>query len=200
MPKKSQNTFRNKMLTPDLITARFKVQTNWHVITGAPCSGKTTLIELLEKEGFHTVPEAGREFFECEFAKGRTLDEIRGDPAKITRQIYEIMKEREIGQRVDEVTFFDRGLPDAPAFYRMAGMDPDEVIPDCFQHRYASVFILDRLPYQLDGVRAADDETAAYFDVWTERDYIAVGYEVVRVPVLPPIERLHLVLESVFGN
>ena len=35
----------------------FKVQTNWHVITGAPCSGKTTLIEQLADKGFKIFPE-----------------------------------------------------------------------------------------------------------------------------------------------
>jgi predicted ATPase len=74
-------------------------------------------------------------------------------------------------------------------------MNPNEVLSDCFQNRYASVFLLDRLPYQRDGVRAADDLTATYFESWTERDYIALGYNIVRVPVLSPEERLAFVLE-----
>jgi predicted ATPase len=57
------------------------------------------------------------------------------------------------------------------------------------------VFILDRLPYQQDEVRAGNDETAAYFESWMLRDYSALGYNVVRVPVLPPEERLAFVLE-----
>jgi predicted ATPase len=57
------------------------------------------------------------------------------------------------------------------------------------------VFLLNRLPYQRDGVRAGDDATAAYFELWTLRDYSALGYNVVRVPVLPPEERLAFVLE-----
>ena len=75
-------------------------------------------------------------------------------------------------------------------------MNPNEILPDCFQHRYASVFMLDRLPYQQDGIRAGDDASAAYFDSWMERDYSALGYNVVRVPVLPPEGRLAFVLEK----
>jgi len=55
--------------------------------------------------------------------------------------------------------------------------------------------MLDRFPYQQDGVRGGDDTSAAYFDSWMSRDYSALGYSVVRVPVLPPEERLAFILE-----
>jgi len=171
------------------------VQTNWHVITGASCSGKTTLIDLLGDNGFQTRSEVARQYFERELTKGRTIDEIRKDRTTFTCQVYDMMVKRESGLRADEVTFLDRALPDGLAFYRFAGLNPNEILSDCFQHRYASVFMLNRFPYQQDGVRAADDATAAYFESWTLRDYSALGYNVVRVPVLPPEERLAFVLE-----
>ena len=74
-------------------------------------------------------------------------------------------------------------------------MDPNDILPDCFQFRYASVFMLNRLPYQQDGVRGGDDASAAYFESWMLRDYSALGYEVIRVPVLTPEERLIFILE-----
>jgi predicted ATPase len=197
MPGSAQPDYRHTQLDPDLLSTPFKVQTNWHVITGAPCSGKTTLINLLSSQGFPTVPEAGRIFIENELAKDLTLDEIRHDQALLTRQIYDQMIIHESELQASEVTFLDRALPDAPAFYRIAGMNPNEILSDCFLYRYATVFMLDRLPYQLDGVRSADETTADYFDVWTERDYSALGYKVVRVPVLPPDQRLAFVLDNI---
>jgi predicted ATPase len=165
------------------------------VITGASCSGKTTLIHQLACKGFKAVPEVAREYFERELATGRTLDEIRQDRTTLTRQVYDLMVESERGLRDEEVNFLDRAIPDILAFFRFAGMNPNEVLSDCFQNRYASVFLLDRLPYQRDGVRAADDLTASYFESWTERDYISLGYNIIRVPVLSPEERLAFVLE-----
>ena len=194
MPGNSQHKYKTTELNSDLLSTPFKVQTNWHVITGASCSGKTTLIDQLSGNGFKTVPEVAREYIKKEKGKGRTIAEIREDQAALTSRVYNIMIEREHGLRIDEVAFLDRGLPDAFAFFRYAGMNPNEIILDCFQYRYASVFMLDRLPYQRDGVRAADDTTAAYFDSWMVRDYSAIGYNVVRVPVLPPEERLEFVL------
>jgi predicted ATPase len=69
------------------------VQTNWHVITGASCSGKTTLIDQLADKGFQTVPEVGRQYFKRELAKGRTIDEIREDRVTLTSQLYEMWVE-----------------------------------------------------------------------------------------------------------
>ena len=190
-----QHNFKTMMLDSNLLSTPFKVQTNWHVITGASCSGKTTIINQLADKGFQTVPEVARQYFEKELAKGRTIDEIRKDRVAITNQVYDLWLKLNRQLRVTEVTFLDRGLPDALAFYRFAGLNPNEILPDCFQYRYASVFILNRLPYQQDGIRAGDDTTAAYFDSWMERDYSALGYNVVRIPVLSPEERLSFILE-----
>jgi len=195
MDSKSQSEFRAIELDPDILATPFRVQTNWHVITGASSSGKTTLIDLLTIKGFQTFPEVGRQYFERELAQGRTIDEIRADRAAITRQIYGLWLKFNDGLRATDITFLDRGLPDALSFYRFAEMNPNNILLDCFQHRYASVFMLNRLPYQQDGIRGGDDTTAAYFDAWMERDYNALGYKVVRVPVLPPKERLAFVLE-----
>jgi predicted ATPase len=34
-------------------------ETNWYVVTGAPSSGKTTLVRELEKLGYRVVHEVG---------------------------------------------------------------------------------------------------------------------------------------------
>ena len=61
---------------------------------------------------------------------------------------------------------------------------------------YASVFILDPLPFQENGARDDDAAEVGYLDEWLARDYTALGYRVVRVPVLSPQERLAFVLEG----
>ena len=90
----------------------------------------------------------------------------------------------------------DRGLPDCLFFYRNFGLDPSDLLPECFHHRYASVFLLDRLEFQLDSQRPRDDGYNVLLDKWLDRDYTALGYRVIRVPVLPPQERLEFILEK----
>ncbi len=190
------NDSRDTELDPDLLSTPFKVQTNWHVITGATCSGKTTMLDQLADKGFQTVPEAARQYFEREMAKGRTMDEIRADGIAQVCGVMDIQLRSESGLQVADVAFLDRGIPDVFAFCRVLGLNPNEVLPECFNHRYASVFILDRFPAQQDGIRTEDDAIADFLDEWHERDYSALGYGVVRVPVMSPEERLAFVLEK----
>jgi uncharacterized protein (TIGR00730 family) len=191
-----QQDYRAAALDPDILATPFKVQTNWHVITGAPSSGKSTLVDQLAEKGYLTAPEAAREYYEQEMANGREIEEIRSDMATCVEGILGRMLEIERGLDPDEAIFLDRGIPDVMAFVRQFEMDPNEILTDCFHHRYASVFMLDRLPVHQDGLRLEDEADTEYLDEWHVRDYTALGYRVVRVPVLPPEERLAFVLEK----
>jgi len=190
-----QHDFRTTELDPDLLSTPFRVQTNWHVITGAPSCGKTTLIDLLANQGFQTVPEIGHLYIEREMAKGRTIHEIFANRVALQRGIEDMQLSLERGLRAIDVAFLDRAFPDCLAFHRVVGLNPNEVLLKCFHYRYASVFMLDPLPYQENGVRDDDAANVGYLDEWLARDYSALGYKVVRVPVMSPEERLVFVLE-----
>jgi predicted ATPase len=183
-------------LDPDLLSTPFHVQTNWHVITGAACAGKTTTIDLLADRGCQTVPEVARQLIERHLAKGRTIEEWFASGAAMTPIVADAQRRVEHGLRAADVAFLDRALPDCLFFYRNFGLDPNELLAECFHHRYASVFLLDRLDLQLDGARVQDDAYTVLLDKWLYRDYSALGYRVIRVPVLPPHERLEFILEK----
>jgi predicted ATPase len=192
----SESPVRNSsfaQLDADGLANRYRVQTNWHVITGAICSGKTTLINLLAEGGFQTVPEIARQYVEAEMAKGRTLEELFGSEDD-ERAITELQRRAEKELRPTDVVFLDRALPGYLHFWRLFGMDADELLPMCFEHRYASVFILDQLLLELDGARIDDKAYTDLLDAALVRDYSALGYDVVRVPVMSPQERLEFVL------
>ena len=195
MVDSTQHRFRATELDPDLLATPFKVQTNWHVITGGACCGKTTLIDLLAERGFETLQEIPRQYIESELAKGRTLDELFASAAD-ERAITDWQRSAEHRLRATDVIFLDRALPDFFWPWRLHGLDPNELLEECFHHRYASVFILDLLPLELDGARIEDETFTVLFDEWLVRDYSALGYRVVRVPVLSPQERVEFVLES----
>jgi predicted ATPase len=187
---------RFTQLDPDFLSTPFRVQTNWHVITGAVSSGKSTLIDRLANEGFQTVPETGRLYVEGEMAKGRTIDEIREGMAAMQVAITDMQLEIERGLRAEDVLFLDGALPGSLAWYRAFGLNPNRILPECFHHRYASVFILEPLPFERNGARDGDADIVGHLDEWLARDYRALGYEVMRVPVIPVQERLALVLDG----
>jgi predicted ATPase len=197
MPSTPQHDFRTTELDPDLLSTPFRVQTNWHVITGAPSCGKTTLIDQLANQGFQTVPETARLYIKREMAKGQTIHPIRANAAALQRNIKDMQLSIESGLRANDVLFLDGAVPGSLAYYRVCGLNPNEILLECFHYRYASVFVLDPLPFQPDDERVEEiAAVAGYLDEWHTRDYSALGYKVVRVPVLSPQKRLAFVLES----
>jgi predicted ATPase len=175
-------------LNPQILSTPFKKKTNWHVITGAPCSGKTTIIELLAQKGYLTAHETAREYFEMEMVKGRSSQDIRDSGYTTQMGIFALQRDLE--------NSLERGLPDTMTFNRLFRLDLKEVMLACFRHLYASVFILDRLPFAREVQLGPEDEKpAGFIDEWLERDYSSLGYQVVRVPVSSPEERLQFILD-----
>lgn len=185
---------RTTELDPELLMSPFRVRTRWRVLAGAPSCGKTTLIDRLAARGFATRAETARQVMRGELARGRTLAQLHADGAALQRTLAACQLTVESQLPPAEPIFLDGALPGSLAWYRAFGLDPNQILPDCFQHHYEVVFVLDRLELQHDGFRFDDDSFVGFLDEWHRRDYAALGYQVVRVPVMPPDQRLALVL------
>ena len=186
---------RRMKLDTVLLDKAFQVQTNWHVLTGAICCGKTTLINALADRGYRTLPEVSRIYLECEVAKGRKLEDIFASTAD-ERALTKLQRLAEYGLEAQETVFLDRALPDYLWFWRLLGMDPNELLEHCFHFRYASVFILDQLPLEMNGARIDDMAYTDLLEEYLTRDYMALGYAIVRVPLLSPNERTEFILDQ----
>lgn len=64
---------REEPLDPAHLGSTFLTATSWHVLTGAACCGKTTLVDMLAARGFAVLPESARWHFDRALAAGRTL-------------------------------------------------------------------------------------------------------------------------------
>lgn len=168
----------------------------WYVITGGPCSGKTTLIREFARRGYRVVEEAARSYIEEEQAKGKSVEEIRRDQVRVQRQLLERKLAAERSLPKDETVFFDRGIHDSITYFRFAGMpDHDPELEKALRSTsYRKAFLLDLLPFVKDPARTEDPETAKRIHETLARDYETAGLEVVRVPVLPTPERADYVL------
>lgn len=174
----------------------FKSPTKWYVLTGAPCSGKTTILEQLASRGFDCISEVPRRYIQQRLDNGETLAQIRSDEAALQRNLIQAKLQAEREAAPSKLTFFDRAMPDSISYYRVAGLDPQQVVADCFEFRYAGVFLLDRLPLVTDSVRNEAEDTVAFLDHWLEHDYRALGYPVTRVPILPVDQRIAFILSA----
>lgn len=169
---------------------------NWYVITGGPSSGKTTTVNLLRGRGYKTTIEHARHLIDTERVSGKTAGEIRKNQIEFQHKVLDmqIAEERALPPR--EVTFLDRAIPDALAYYQFLGIAPDEKIKTALDHvSYKKVFILDLLPLAPDYARTEDIEARRRIHDLLTRVYESLPFPVIRVPVLPPQKRIDFILE-----
>lgn len=170
-------------------------ENNWYVITGAPSSGKTTLVNALKERGHAISEESARAYILEELEKGKELKEIRKDVLSFQREILKRVVEKESKLNKDEVVFLDRGVPDTRGFLMYNNVEePADVKNVIDRVSYKKAFILDTLPLTQDEVRTEDAEAIKALDRTLEETYERLGIPLVRVPVMPNEERVDFVL------
>ena len=169
------------------------MKNNWYVITGAPCSGKTTTLQELEKRGYIVIYESARDIIDEEMNKGKTLAEIRKDELAFQK----IVLKRKIGieQKLspDELIFFEWGIPDSLAYYELCGLAKDaEIEQAVIRSSYKKVFLLDLLNYEKDYARTENKKEVEQIQRLLEESY--QEFPLVYVPVLTLEERADYIL------
>ncbi len=169
--------------------------TRWSVITGAPCSGKTAVIHMLEQRGYQVVHEVARAYIDRELAKGRSLSDIKANEWAFERHI--LLEKIKIEARLspDEVIFFDRAVPDSIAYYRLNGLNPAEPFQKSREVRYQNIFLFERLSFLADPVRSEDEKTAHQLGQLIEESYRSLGYDLIHVPLLSVEKRADFILK-----
>ncbi len=170
-------------------------QTNWAVLTGSPCSGKTSVVRYLSKMGFRVVHETARALIEELLAQGRTLAEIKADELWFEREILRRKARLESNLPGDETIFLDRAVPDSIAYFRAAGFDIEDPLEKSRAVRYLAVFHFERLGFEKDRARAEDEKIAERLDGFLTEAYRMLGYEPIRVPVMTVEQRAGFILE-----
>lgn len=178
-------------------TSTGRRETNWYVITGGPGSGKTTTVDILAKRGYKTTIEEARHYIDTLRANGEDTDAIRGRQEEFQRGVLEMQIKQENDLDPKEVVFLDRAIPDALAYYRFRYLPLDKTLTDALlKVSYKKVFILDPLPLVHDYARTEDDTQQLRIQALINEVYHQLPFPVVHVPVLPPEERVDLILKN----
>jgi predicted ATPase len=170
------------------------LHTNWYVITGAPCSGKTSVICELERLGYSVVHETARAFIDEELKKGKTIEQIKSDGLTFERHILYTKIKIEESLSKKEIIFLDRAVPDSIAYFKSAGLNPNEPMKKSKLVRYKMIFLFERLEFEKDRVRSEDHTKATELEQLLEKAYQSLGYHMVRVPVLSVEKRTDFIL------
>lgn len=175
-----------------------EILTNWNVITGGPCSGKTTLINILSEKGYKTTIEHARHYIDTQKTTGRPVEEIRENKKEFQLGVLNMQIEEEAALNVNELVFLDRALPDAMAYYQFLGLKYDDrLIEQCNKYCYKRVFILDRLPLTNDYARLEVKQEQIQIHQLIIKVYQSFPCPIFYVPVLPPEERVDFILKIV---
>lgn len=168
----------------------------WYVLTGGPCSGKTTLINELKDRGYSVLPEAARTVIAGQLAQGKTIQDILADALALEKLIVAHQLELESQAPKDKVMFLDRAIPDNLAYYRKFGLTIDKEFTKALDTaQYRGVFLLDMLEFGGDAERyETSQEEAEWLHREFRRAYEERGYRPVDVPVLPVPERADYLL------
>ena len=170
---------------------------NWYVITGASCSGKTTLVEELEKRGYDVVREVARVYIDDRIAKGETIEKIRRDEILFQKNV--LKKKIEIENKLPpkRMVFFDRGIPDTYAYDKLYGVKSNLLLEDASKKcSYRKIFLLEQLPFVADYARTETKEQQDELHKLLEEAYEMLGFTVVKVPILPVEKRVDFVLNN----
>ena len=167
------------------------------VITGAQCTGKTTIIEKLKELGYYTVPEAAREVIEEQEKIGSDALPWKN---KLAFQKLVLKKQIELEESIPEnakIVFLDRGIPDGIAYLKAAQIPvPEEFYLAAKKYRYNFVFLLDELPfYEKDNARKESPEERKIIQKEIKKVYEELGYKVIQVPFMSVEERVRFILE-----
>jgi len=171
-------------------------RTNWYVITGAPCSGKTAVISGLEQKGYQVVHEVARAYIDEQLQKGRSISQIKADILSFESHI--LYKKIEIERSLTENTiiFLDRAVPDSIAYYMLEGLNPYDPIHKSKLTRYKRIFFFERLGFETDDIRSEDEKIAAQLDRLLQKSYNMLDYDVIYVPVMSVKERIDFILKN----
>lgn len=171
-------------------------QTNWCIITGAPCSGKTAVINEIERRGIRVIHEVARAYIDRQLKKGLQLSQIKTDALQFERHILLEKVRIQASLPATATIFLDRGVPDSIAYFKLEGLDPTESLRHSRSVRYRRIFFFERLDFSIDDVRSENEKMAARLNDLLIEAYLQMGYDIEMVPVMPVKDRTEMVLKD----
>ncbi|WP_422351277.1 AAA family ATPase [Flagellimonas sp.] len=177
------------------------------VITGAPGTGKTSIINGLEDQGHHCFHEIIRDMTSSAKMEGEP-DSFVSNPLVFVDDALQFNKDLLYGRTkhyIDSldlkvpISFFDRGIPDVLAYMDFFDQSYDKEFTDaCENHLYDAIFIVPpwKEIYVSDNERLETYEEAEKIHDALMDTYTRFGYDPILVPKDPVDARVDFILDN----
>ncbi|NLR92983.1 AAA family ATPase [Flammeovirga agarivorans] len=168
------------------------------IISGAAGTGKTTLINTIERSGVLTMPEASRQVIIDEQKYGR-----EGMPWKNVERFSELVFQKKLDhlREYSEAIFCDRSIIDTIAYLRFQEKPVPDYLTSFPFHRYYKKEVFFALPwkeiYTKDPQRPESFSYQQQLSPVLEKTYLDYGFEIVYLPFTSVQSRLDFVLNKV---
>ena len=169
------------------------------VITGGPGTGKTSVIESLERKGHFCFHEISRQV--TKEARKKGIDQLfLKEPLLFSELLLEgrIKQHQEASKMSFEHVFLDRGVPDVVAYMNYFNNEYPPVFNRvCRKYLYDKVFILPpwKKIYKEDNERYETFEQAVAIHDELAQTYTFHGYKAIEVPSGTIAERTSFILD-----
>ena len=170
------------------------------VITGAPGTGKTSIIAQLKKLGYSCSEEISREIITEQIASGGKVLPWLNLKA-FSQRVFSLRKAQYINASTNSLHFFDRGLLDVIAYLKVDALPISKHYKEeCEKYRYnTTVFytpIWEEI-YKNDSQRKEDLNSAMTIEKSLLETYNFFGYTLIEIPKLTTRERADFILSKI---
>ncbi|MCZ4708090.1 AAA family ATPase [Legionella pneumophila] len=176
-----------------------ELMNQFYILTGAPGSGKTSMLAELAKRGFPVIDEPARRVL----AQQRLIDG-EGVYDKNPFLFKELMLSRMLYDYENapkyDLVFFDRGLPDLIAYSKCFGLDIGSELKASRINQYNSTVFFAPAWEQIyinDEERQLSFEAAQVFENDLRQAYSELGYQLVDIPLTTVSERVNFILKTI---
>ena len=175
-----------------------------YILTGAPGSGKTAILRMLETAGYLVVEEAATDVIALEHALGCDEPWKKADFVDKVVSLQRQRQDRALINRNGEVAFFDRSPVCTLVLSRFLGFSPspllarevDRVLSDG-RYARAAFFVRNQGFVEATAARRISYADSLAFERVHEEVYRELGFRITDVPAGPLAERVALIERDV---
>ncbi|MGE6260504.1 AAA family ATPase [Heyndrickxia sporothermodurans] len=179
---------------------------DFFVITGGPGSGKTSVLEEIQKNGYKFVSEVAREIIQTQVSSNGDLL-----PWKNVKKYRDLMLDKSVdsylsalSNPINQPLFFDRGIPDTLGYSHLINIPISEKIEYAARKYRYNKHVMILPPWE--EIYNNDQERKQDFDEAVETYYVMIDtykqldYELIEVPRMGIKQRANYIIENVLHN